>query len=94
MRITRKTTNKLVSYVDRYFTYDERGMKREGTDNHFDFYGVRHADGDKPRTLIAVDKNKYFLYACIRINGKEIYAERIKTHKELNAFKAMVRCLG
>lgn len=94
MQISGKATNKLVSYVDRYFTYDERGMKREGTDDHFDFFGIRYAEDKSPRIIIAIDKNKFFLYVSVRINGKETYTERIKTHKQLNAFKAMVRCLG
>ena len=94
MRITRKTTNKLVSYVDRHFTYDERGMKREGTDDHFDFFGIRYAEDKSPRIIIAIDRNQFFLYVSIRINGKEIYTDNIKTHKQLNTFKAMVRCLA
>lgn len=94
MQISRKATNKLVSYVDRYFTWDSRTMKREGTDKTFDFYGVRYSEGNNPRVTVAIDKNSLFLYATIRINGKSIYEERIKTYKEINAFKKMVRCLG
>lgn len=94
MRITRKTTNKLVSYVDRYFTYDERGMKREGTDEVFDFYGIRYTDGNNPRVTVAIDKNSLFLFASIHIDGKTVYDERIKTYKEITNFKKMVRCLG
>lgn len=94
MQISRKTTNKLVSYVDRYFTWDKRTMKREGTDSVFDFWGVRHAEGNNPRVTVAIDKNSLFLYVSICINGKFVYDERIKTHKEIANFKKMVRCLG
>jgi hypothetical protein len=94
MQISRKATNKLVSYVDRYFTWDKRTMKREGTDKIFDFWGVRYTDGNNPRVTVAIDKNSLFLYVSICINGKCIYDERIKKHKQVKAFKQMVRCLG
>lgn len=94
MQISRKTTNKLVSYVDRYFTWDKRTMKRENTDKIFDFWGVRYTDGNNPRVTVAIDKNSLFLFASIHIDGKTVYEGRIKTHKQLNTFKAMVLCLG
>lgn len=94
MQFSRKTVNKLVSYVDRYFTWDKRTMKREDTDSVFDFWGIRRAEGNKPRVTVAIDKNSLLLYVSICINGKFVYNECIKTYKEMTNFKKMVRCLG
>ena len=83
-------TNKLVSYVDRYFTYDYREMRRENTSGIFDFY-AREYDTD---TSVVIDKWALGIYVCIRRNGKEIIGKTLRTYKEIADFKRMIRCLG
>lgn len=93
MKITNKLTNKLVSYVDRYFTYDDRKMKREDANVDDDFFGWRMSEGE--RVVVAIDrpcKNELFVY--IRRNGVCVHSRFVRSFDDINNFKKMVRCLG
>ena len=93
MKISRKLTNKLVSYVDRYFTYDSRTMKREKTDSLFDFFGV--CDGDGVRTVVVVDRmNSDLLWVSISKNHTCVHSGFLRSYDDITNFKKMVRCLG
>ena len=93
MKISRKLTNKLVSYVDRYFTYDSRTMKREGTDDLFDFFGV--CDDDGVRTVVAIDRSSSdWLWVSISKNDICVHSGFLRTFDDIDNFKKMVRCLG
>lgn len=91
---TRKETNKLISYVDRYFTWDDRKMKRENTSICFDFRAVREAELYHPSITVIVDKLSNGIYVAIKQDAEYIHSQIITTNKELTAFKKMVRCLG
>ena len=90
MKFGKTYTNKLVSFVDRYFTYDYKEMRRENTGKIFDFY-AREYDTD---TSVVVDKWALGIYVCIRRDGKEIISKTLRTYKEIADFKRMIRCLG
>ncbi len=93
MKISKTTTNLLVSYVDRYFTWDWRTMKREDPNEWFDFFGVRQ-DDDR-RLVVTVDRlDRNHLYVSIRENDTLIYSHMVKSYKDISTFKRMVRCLG
>lgn len=90
MRFKRTYINKLVSFTDRYFTYDRKAMKREGTSAYFDF--VAHNDDNK--THVAINREKYGIFVCIRKNNKTFFCKILHTYKEVAYFKRMVLCLG
>ena len=93
MKFSRTFTNKLISYVDRYFTYDWRTMKREGTDSLFDFYGVNEDDGVK--TVVVVDRlSPCLLWVSISKNDTHIHSAFLKSYDDISSFKKMVKCLG
>jgi len=92
-KVSRTNTNKLVSYVDRYFTYDRRTLKREGECLWFDFFGVRQ--DDERKIIVVVDRMKNgVLWVSIRDNDTYIHSGYIKSFKDIDIFKRMVRCLG
>ena len=92
MKISRKLTNKLVTYVDRYFTYDRRTMKREGS-VMFDFFGVCEDNG--VRTVVVVDRmSSDMLWVSITKNHTCIHSGFLTTYDDIDNFKKMVRCLG
>lgn len=90
MKFGKTYTNKLISFVDRYFTYDYKEMRRENTGKIFDFY-AREYDTD---TSVVVDKWALGIYVSIRRDGKEIIGKTLCTYKEVADFKRMIRCLG
>ena len=93
MKFSKTFTNKLVSYADRYFTYDTRSMKREGDKTEHDFLAVCR-DG-KHYTSVCVSRSKYGMYVAIRKDDEVIYGGKIlKTYSEVVTFKKMIRCLG
>ena len=93
MNISRKLTNKLISYVDRYFTYDTRTMRREGTDSLFDFFGV--CKDNDVKTVVVVDRmSRDLLWVSISKNDAHIYSGFLKSYDDITNFKRMVRCLG
>ena len=92
MKFSKTFTNKLVSYTDRHFTWDKRTMRREGTDKLFDFFAICRNEG--VTTSVCIDRSKYGLWVSIRKNDTYIIANHLKTYKEIDAFKKMVRCLG
>lgn len=92
-KVSRTNTNKLVSYVDRYFTYDGRTLKREGECLLFDFFGVRQ--DDERKIIVVVDRMKNgVLWVSIRENDTYIYSHMVKSFKDISTFKRMVRCIG
>ena len=93
MKFSKKFTNKLVSYVDRYFTYDTRTMRREKTDTLFDFYGV--CDNDGVHTIVVVDRlQKDLLWVSISKGDDNIHSGFIQSFDDIKNFKRMIRCLG
>lgn len=93
MKFSKTFTNKLVTYTDRYFTWDKRTMEREGTDKCFDFFAYR-TEEDGSQTVVCIDRTSFGLFAYIKKGNKCIYSEHFKTYKEVSAFKVMIRCLG
>lgn len=92
MKFSRTFTNKLVSYADRYFTWDSRTLRREGTDKCFDFFAYRKEDNN--RTTVCIDRCKFGIYVAIKKDNTYIYDGFLKTFKEVDSFKRMLRCLG
>lgn len=92
MKFGRTFTNKLVSYADRYFTWDSRYMNREDSTQHFDFFAIRKED--EHRTVICFRRSKYGIWASIRKDEAEIHSGFLKSYKEVTNFKKMIRCLG
>ena len=89
-KLSRKDINKLTSFVDKCFSYDERSLKRERENNSFDFFGVNK----ETDTVVVVDCSKTTVYAAIKRNGQYIYKGFIGSFNELSNFKKMIRCLG
>ena len=92
MKFSKEFTNKLISYVDRYFTYDDKTMRREGTNKYFDFFAINRDNGNT--TCVCIDRSAAGLWVSIRKNNHYVYSDFIKTYKEVNNFKKMIRCLG
>ena len=89
MKFSTKFTNKFISYVDRYFTYDRRTMRREDNKNNlFDFYA--HRSG----TTVVIDRCPTGLYICIKKDERYIYKTIAKSFAEIKNFKHMILCLG
>lgn len=89
-KFSKTFTNKLVSYADRYFTWDTRTLRREGTDKCFDFFAM----SKDTKTCVCIDNTKMGMWVAIRKDGKFIIADHLKTYKEVDNFKKMIRCLG
>lgn len=94
MSFNRKYVNKVVSHIDRYFTYDRRYLRRENTSERQDIFVVRDAEGAAPKVIVAANNTKYGLYVYIRKEEDIILSKILHTPKEVNNFKKMVRCLG
>ena len=90
LKMSKKDQNKLISFVDRYFTYDTRTLKREKADAHFDFFGINY----ETNTTVVVDCIKTGIYVAIKQNNQYIHVGFIGSFKELSQFKKMIRCLG
>lgn len=90
LKMSKKDQNKLISFVDRYFTYDTRTLKREKADAHFDFFGINY----ETNTIVVVDCIKTGIYVAIKQNNQYIHVGFIGSFKELSQFKKMIRCLG
>ena len=90
MKLTKKELNKLVSFIDKEFSYDSRKIKREDETSVFDFFGINY-DTD---TIVSVHNDKIGLYISIKRNKKVIEQKFIKSFNELNVLKKMIKCLG
>ena len=90
MKFSRKYTNKLVSFVDRHYTYDHRSMKREGDDTHFDLWAYNNDNSSS----VAVHRNPQGMFVSIRKDNKIVLRSILTTYTEIDAFKRMIRCLG
>ena len=88
MKFSKKFTNKLVSYVDRYFTYDRRTMRVEDENSLFDFYAVGEG------TTVVIDRCPTGLYICIKKDNRYICKNIAKSFAEIKNFKHMILCLG
>lgn len=93
MKFSKTFTNKLVSYADRYFTWDSRKMHREDSTEMFDFFAYRRED-DGNQTVVCIDHTNFGLFAYIKKDNKCIYSGHFKTFKDVDSFKKMIRCLG
>lgn len=91
MKFSKTFTNKLVSFTDRYFTYDSRKLKREG-DATFSFDFIAHNHDTK--TSVYISRTKFGIYVIISKQGKDIKRGFLTTYTEINSFKTMIRCLG
>ena len=89
MKFSKKFTNKLVSYSDRYFTYDRRLMRREDHNKFFDFCAHR-----EDATVVIDRSPKGYLYLCIKKDERYIYKTIAKSFAEIKSFKRMILCLG
>lgn len=89
MKFGQTYTNKLVSYVDQHFTYNSREMKRENEKALFDF----SAFGDN-KTCVVVNRNEFGIFVVICKDGKTILRKILKTYKEVDNFKKMIKCLS
>ena len=90
MKFSRKFTNKLVSYTDRYFSYDVRNLKREGETDFFDFIGHNR----DTNTSVYINRTKFGMYIIISKGSTDIKRGFLTTYKEVADFKRMIRCLG
>ena len=88
MQFSKKFTNKLVSYADRYFTYDRRIMRREDHNEHFDFFARRDD------ATVVIDRCSTGIYLCIKKDEIYIYKTIAKSFADIKNFKRMVLCLG
>lgn len=89
MKFSKKVTNKLVSYADRYFTYDCRIMRREDQNKPFDFCAYRED------ATVVIDRSPHgYLYLCIKKDKKYVYQVIVKSFAEIKNFKRMISCLG
>lgn len=88
MKFSKKFTNKLVSYVDRYFTYDRRAMRVEDKNNLFDFYAQRTG------ATVVIDRCPTGIYICIKKDNRYICKNIAKSFAEIKNFKHMILCLG
>lgn len=92
MKFSRTFTNKLVSYADRYFTWDSRKMKREDPLQHFDFVAFNHEDGHT--TAVFIRRSQQGIWVSINKGENTIHHGFLKTYADVNAFKKMIKCLG
>lgn len=92
MKFGKTFTNKLVSYADRYFTWDSRTMRREDNTAHFDFFAIRREDERK--IVVCFRRSKYGIWASIEKDGTDIHKGYLRNYAEVDAFKKMIRCLG
>jgi hypothetical protein len=90
MKFGKTYTNKLVSFVDRQFTYESKGMKREGTNTYFEFAGY---DFER-RVSVHIKRNSCGIFVQVRKDGKNVICEILHTYSEVENFKRMIRCLG
>ena len=91
MKFSKTYTNKLVSFVDRHFTYDVRKLKREG-DNTFDFDFIAHNRDTKVSVYVA--RTEFGIHVTITKDRKDIKRGFLTTYKEVDSFKKMIRCLS
>lgn len=91
MKFHRNYVNKLITFADRYFTWDIRHLKREGTSVELDFFAIRKEETDY--TSVSISLTKYGIHAYIKQNN-ETYSRILKSYKEVNAFKEKVKLLG
>lgn len=92
MNFGRTFTNKLVSYADRYFTWDRRYIKREDSSLYFDFFAIR--DEDEHKIVVCFRRGYFGIWASISKDDTDICRGYLKSYKEVTAFKKMIRCLG
>lgn len=89
MKFSKTFTNKLVSFADRYFTYDTRYMARENTCT-LDFLAFNH---DR-NICVIIDHCKYGMYVCIKRDDSPIFKCILTKYSDITKFKKMVLCLG
>lgn len=90
MKLTKKELNKLVSFIDKEFSYDGRKIKREDKTSFFDFFAINY----DTNTIVSIDNDKIGLYVSLKRNNKIIEQKFIKNFNELNTFKKMIKCIG
>lgn len=91
MKFSKKFTNKLISYTDRFYTYDSRKLKREGDITYsFDFIAHNH----ETETSVYISKTEFGIYVVISKNRKDIKRGFLTNYTEVDDFKRMIRCLG
>ena len=88
MKFSKNVTNKIISYVDRNFTYDYRTMRREEENSLFDFYAYRSG------ATVVIDRCPTGLYISIKKDNRYICKNIAKSFAEIKNFKHMILCLG
>lgn len=91
MKFGKTYTNKLISFVDRHFTYDVRQLKREG-DNTFGFDFIAHNRDSK--VSVYLERGEFGIYVSITKDSKDIKRGFLKSYSEVTAFKQMIKCLS
>lgn len=91
MKFSKTFTNKLVSFADQHFSWDSRQLKREGN-NSFGFDFIAHNRDAK--TSVYIERTEFGMYVVIDRDRQTITRGFLKTYKEVNAFKKMIKCLG
>lgn len=92
MKFGKTYTNKLVSFADRYFTYDKKTMRREGTDRLFDFFAISRENGHT--VSVCINRSSYGLWVSIRKDDEYIIGEYLHSYSEVTIFKKMIKCLS
>jgi hypothetical protein len=92
MKFGKTYTNKLISFADRYFTWDKRTMRRENTDSTFDFWAISRENGHT--VSVCIDRNSYGLWVSIRKDDEYIIGEHLKSYSDVTNFKRMIKCLS
>ena len=88
MKFSTKFTNKFISFVDKYFTYDQRIMRREDLNKPFDFLAYRED------ATVVIDRCPTGMYICINKDNRYIYKNIANSFAEIKNFKHMILCLG
>lgn len=94
MLFSRKEVNKLISFVDKNFTYDWRYIQSEGrkAEEREDVL-FKALDYDRD-TYVSIRESVYGTYVCIIKDTEVLYAEILHTFGEMKQFKIMIKCLG
>lgn len=94
MLLSKKEINKLVGFVDRYFTYDWRYIQSEGKKAEEREDVLFKAMDYERDAYVSIRKSVYGTYVCI-IKGQEtLYSEIFHSFGEIKQFKIMIKCLG
>ena len=90
MKFSKKEVNKLVSFVDKEFSYDWRKLKREQETMLFDFIGKDIARN----IVVCIENDLTGLYVRITRNDRVIERKYLRSFQDINQFKKLILCIG